>query len=67
MSTPTASELGTMDFAYLGTPFVSVESKTGQNTNSLDFAYLGLPFVGAQVGGGPPPVVYNTTQFFMVF
>ena len=66
MATPTATDLGTMDYAYQGTPFVDVESKAGQNTNSLDFAYLGLPFVGAQQGG-TPPVTYNTTQFFMVF
>lgn len=66
MSLPNAAELGTLDFSYLGEPFVDVETKSGQNTNSLDFAYLGLPFVGA-VTGGTPPVTYNTTQFFMVF
>ena len=66
MTTPTASDLGTLDYAYLGQPFDSVESKAGQNTGSLDFAYLGLPFVGAQQGG-TPPVTYNATQFFMVF
>ena len=65
MSTPTATDLDSMDYAYLGTPFVNVESKAGQNTNSLDFAYLGQPFVGAVSGAAP--VTYNTTQFFMVF
>lgn len=67
MSIPTASDLGSLDFVYLGQPVVVIESGPGQNTNSLDFVYLGLPFVGAKQGGGPPPVVYNTTQFFMVF
>ena len=62
MATPTATDLDSMDYAYLGTPFVNVESKAGQDTNSLDFAYLGQPFVGAVSG-----TTYNTTQFFMVF
>lgn len=66
MSIPTATDLGTMDFAFGGSPFVNVESKAGQNTNSLDFAFDAQPFVGAQQGG-TPPVTYNTTQFFMVF
>jgi hypothetical protein len=65
MSLPNAADLGTLDYSYLGEPFVDVETKSGQNTNSLDFSYLGLPFVGATVGGPPP--TYNTTQFFMVF
>lgn len=65
MSLPTAPDLGTLNYSFLGQPFDDVESKAGQNTSSLDFAYLGLPFVGAPVGG-PPPVVYDTTQFFMV-
>lgn len=62
MSTPTAQQLGTLDYAYLGVPFNNEESKAGQNTNSLDFAYLGLPFVAAIPSGA-----YNTTQFFMIF
>jgi hypothetical protein len=66
MTTPTAPQLGTLNYSELGQPFNSVESKAGQNTNSLNFAYLGRPFVGA-IQGGTPPVTYNTTQFFMVF
>jgi hypothetical protein len=66
MSLPNATDLGTLDYSDLGLPFVSVETRTGQNTNSLDWSYLGLPFVGAPVGAIPPPA-YNTTQFFMVF
>jgi hypothetical protein len=64
MTTPTAPQLGTLDYAYQGLPFNNEESKAGQNTNSLDFAYLGLPFVAA---AQPSVVTYNTTQFFMVF
>ena len=68
MTTPAATDLGTMDWAYLGVPFVNIESKAGQNTNSLDFAYLGIPFVGAVQGGAPPPpVTFNATRMFMIF
>ena len=66
MALPTATDLSTMDYAFAGSPFVNVESKAGQNTNSLDFAFDAQPFVGAQQGG-TPPVVYDATQFFMVF
>lgn len=65
MATPTQENLGTMDYSYLGIPFVNVESKTGQNTNSLDFSYLGLPFVGAQVGAAP--VTFDTSRMFIIF
>ena len=64
MTLPVATDLDTMDFVLLGLPFVDVETKAGQNTTSLDFAYLGLPFVGATTSA--PPVLYDTTQFFMV-
>ena len=66
MSIPNNTDLGTLDFSYLGQPFVDVETKTGQDTGSLDFSYLGQPFVAASASGPAPPT-YNTTQFFMVF
>lgn len=67
MAIPTASELVTLDFAFLGLPFCNIESKSGQDTQTLDFAYLGLPWFGASAGGAPPPPTYVASQFFMVF
>jgi len=45
MALPTPIELATMDYVYLGGPFVSVTTKTTTLTASMDYVYLGLPFV----------------------
>jgi len=45
MSLPTPANLTTMDYAYLGQPFVNVPAKTGMSLGSMDYAYLGQPFV----------------------
>jgi hypothetical protein len=65
MSLPTANDLGTLDFAYEGVPFVQVESKVGQNTNSLDFVYNGVPFVGAKQYVAPTGL--TPTRMFLIF
>ena len=65
MTTPTKDQLDTMDYAYLGVPFVAVQTKDDQNTQSLDFAYLGLPFVGAY--NAVAPTTFVTPQMFIVF
>lgn len=49
MSLPNSADLNSLDYAYLGAPFVDVEAK-GLGTTSLDYAYLGSPFVGAPAG-----------------
>lgn len=64
MTTPTKDQLDTMDYAYLGVPFVNVQTKDNQNTSSLDFAYLGTPFVAAFNTTGP---TFNATRMFLVF
>lgn len=45
MALPTKTELQTMDYAFLGKPFVYVPAKTGMNLPSMDYAFLGQPFV----------------------
>ena len=52
MSLPSNTDLASLDYAYLGRPFVNVEAKS-LDTETLDTAYLGQPFVA--VG----PVPYN--------
>lgn len=50
MPLPTASDLFSLDVAYLGEPFVRAASA---DTTTLDVAYLGEPFVAPSGGGGP--------------
>ena len=45
MSLPTQTELKTMDYSYLGQPFVNVPAKTGMALSTMDYAYLAQPFV----------------------
>lgn len=53
MPLPTNTDLATLDYAYLGAPFVDVEAKS-LDTVTLDIAYLGAPFVGVGPSVAPP-------------
>lgn len=44
MALPNKNNLTTMDYSYLGQPFVLVPSKTAIGPNTLDYSYLGQPF-----------------------
>lgn len=44
MPLPSNTDLAKLDIAYLGQPFIQVESKS-LDTEKLDIAYLGQPFV----------------------
>lgn len=44
MALPRNTDLATLDFVYLGQPFVQVEAKSLSST-SLDVVYLAQPFV----------------------
>jgi hypothetical protein len=46
MSLPNKDNLKSLDYVYLGQPFVQAEAKT-INTQGLDVAYQSQPFVGA--------------------
>lgn len=61
MALPTNTDLVTLDYAYLGAPFVQVEAKS-LNTVSLDTAYLGAPFVAV----GPAVVVTGFSVYVRV-
>ena len=50
MSLPT--NLNTLDYAFLGGPFIRQGAGAAVNTQTMDFAYLGAPFVGNQQTGG---------------
>lgn len=45
MALPTAAQLATLDYAYLGAPFCDVPAKSSIDTSTMDWAYLGAPFV----------------------
>jgi hypothetical protein len=49
MALPSETDLATLDYAYLGQPFVQVEAKS-LDTETLDIAYLGAPFVAVGPG-----------------
>lgn len=53
MALPNKDDLDSLDYAYLGEPFINIEAKS-LNTQNLDYAYLGEPFVGATVAAAPP-------------
>jgi hypothetical protein len=53
MALPSNTDLATLDYAYLGQPFVQVEAKS-LDTETLDIAYLGQPFVAVGPGAAPP-------------
>lgn len=53
MPLPSNTDLATLDTAYLGAPFVSVEAKS-LDTETLDIAYQGQPFVAVGPGVTPP-------------
>lgn len=48
MALPTATQLATMDYAYLGRPYVKVATKSTIDLKTMDYAYLGEPFVSNQ-------------------
>jgi hypothetical protein len=53
MALPSNTNLATLDYAYLGQPFVQVEAKA-LNSVSMDIAYLAQPFVAVGPGATPP-------------
>ena len=63
MALPTKTNLQTMDYPFLGQPFVSVPAKSSIDTTTMDYAFLGQPFVT-----NPDTVVTSTyikTQAFV--
>jgi len=49
MPLPNKTSLSTLDYVYLGQPFVQVEAKT-LNTTNLDTVYQAQPFVAVGAG-----------------
>jgi hypothetical protein len=66
MALPNKTDLQTMDYVYLGQPFVNVPARSDIDTTTMDYIYLGQPFVTNPFGGSTPPAV-NTTNFFHFF
>jgi len=56
MPLPNSNNLNSLDYVYLGQPFVQVEAKSLSSQN-LDIVYQAQPFVGA-AGNPPLPNVY---------
>ena len=67
MSLPTRDDLLTMDFSYMGQPFVQTATKSGIDLNTLDYSYLGQPFwaiASDYVPPDPPPVTAVSRRYF---
>ena len=62
MNVPNAMELKTLDWAWLGLPFV--EFSVQQDLTTLDAAQLGLPYTGptSVLQTGPFPLFHPTLQ-----
>lgn len=45
MALPTSNDLITMDYAFAGTPFVSVPAVASIDTSKMDVGFSGVPFV----------------------
>lgn len=45
MSLPTSTDLLTMNYSFLGQPFVNIPAKSTINLLTMDYSYLGQPFV----------------------
>jgi hypothetical protein len=61
MALPSNTDLATLDYAYLGQPFVQVEAKALTST-SLDIAYLAQPFVAVGPSAAPP----SATRYILI-
>jgi hypothetical protein len=44
MSLPSGTDLGSLDYVYLGAPFYQVGANPSIQTWTLDYIYLGAPF-----------------------
>lgn len=61
MALPSDTNLETLDYAYLGQPFVQVEAKA-LNTVSMDIAYQAQPFVAVGPSAAPP----GATRYILI-
>ena len=50
MAPITTNQLKTMDYQYLGTPFVWAAATPALNLKTMDYQYLGTPFVANAPG-----------------
>jgi len=51
MAKPTRTDIITMDYSFLGIPFVQVAAKSSIDTDGLDYSFLGEPFTGLTESG----------------
>lgn len=54
MALLTPTQLATMDYVYLGAPFVYVPAKSAIVLATMDYVYLGAPFVTNDYAAAPP-------------
>lgn len=52
MALPNKTDLQTMDYRYMGKPFVSVPAKSSITTGNMDTRFMGMPFVSNEFSYG---------------
>ena len=57
MAIPNKTNLQTLDYSYMGAPYIQVASKSGIDLDGLDYSYCGQPFWGAEVTTTPSGAV----------
>lgn len=66
MALPSQQEQTSLEFTVDGLPYVNVTGNPTIQADGMHFIINGLPYY-ATGPGGAPPVVYNASQFFMLF
>lgn len=57
-------DLLTLDYGYMGRPFVLVTSSNSDPP--ADTGYMGAPFISAPTGAAPPPPTHKPAVLFCV-
>lgn len=66
MALPTFEEQTSLEFIVNGAPYVNVTSNSTIIADGMHFIVNGAPYYATSPTGAPP-VVYNASQFFMLF
>lgn len=64
MALPTKTDLQTMDYPFMGQPFVSVPAKFTVDTTTMDYPFMGQPFV-TNPSASSGSTVYAITRGFV--
>lgn len=70
MALPTKTELQSMDYSWMGSPFVECPAKSGIDLTTMDYVWMGSPFVAnpaAAVVGGVSTINLTPRIYRMIY